>query len=163
MSVGREGFIGVPLLNEVSTARYKGLCQVAGDSVTLETKTFLTILERLPDLRRRLRRFSQFASEVAAQSVACNSSHEVEQRLARWLLVTSDAIDSKTFDITQEFLSQMLGVRRPGVTVAMGGLTRRGLVEHRYGKVTLQDAEGLRKTSCECYRRIREKAIELLA
>jgi CRP-like cAMP-binding protein len=162
MAIGREGFIGVPLLNEVSTARYKGLCQIAGTCLTLEAKTFLSLVGSLPDLRRRLYRYSQFATEVAAQSVACNSSHEVEQRLARWLLVTADAIDSKSFEITQEFLSQMLGVRRPGVTVAMGSLTRRGLVEHRYGRVTVQDPEGLKKASCECYRKVREKASELL-
>ena len=146
----------------LSTARYKGMCQIAGDCLTADANTFLAIIEKMPELRRRLRRYSQFANEVAAQSVACNSVHEVEQRLARWLLVTADAIDSKSFDITQEFLSQMLAVRRPGVTVAMGALGRRGLLDHRYGKVTLLDVEGLKKTSCECYRRITQKAAELL-
>ena len=162
MTVGREGFVGFTLLNEVSTARYKGMCQIAGTSLTMEAKKFLVLIEKMPDLRRRLRRYGQFANEVAAQSVACNSVHNVEQRLARWLLVTGDAVDSKTFDITQEFLSQMLAVRRAGVTNAMGSLERRALLEHRYGKVTLQDVEGLKKTSCECYRTIREKASELL-
>ncbi|HKN58154.1 MAG TPA: Crp/Fnr family transcriptional regulator [Gemmatimonadaceae bacterium] len=162
MTIGREGFIGFTLLNDVSTARYKGMCQIAGDCLTADANTFLAIIEKMPELRRRLRRYSQFANEVAAQSVACNSVHEVEQRLARWLLVTADAIDSKSFDITQEFLSQMLAVRRPGVTVAMGALGRRGLLDHRYGKVTLLDVEGLKKTSCECYRRITQKAAELL-
>jgi|SRR2546423_3442829 len=162
MTVGREGFVGFPLLNDVSTARYKGMCQIAGDGLALEVKTFLSLIEKMPDLRRRLHRYSQFANEVAAQSVACNSVHDVEQRLARWLLITADAIGSKTFDITQEFLSQMLAVRRPGVTVAMGSLERRGLLDHRYGKITLLDVEGLKKTSCECYRRIRGKARELL-
>jgi|SRR5256714_9178225 len=162
MTIGREGFIGFPLLNDVSTARYKGMCQIAGSCLAVEANTFLGVINTMPDLRRRLRRYGQFANEVAAQSVACNSVHEVEQRLARWLLITADAIGSKTFDITQEFLSQMLAVRRPGVTVAMGALSRRGLLDHRYGKVTLIDVEGLKKTSCECYRRIREKAGELL-
>jgi CRP-like cAMP-binding protein len=163
MTIGREGFIGFPLLNNVNTARYKGMVQISGECLTLETKAFLTIIEKLPDLRRRLRRYSQFANEVAGQSVVCNSAHDVEQRLARWLLITADAVDGTTFDITQEFLSQMLAVRRAGVTNAMGTLQRRGLLEHQYGKVTLQDVEGLKKTSCECYRRIREKAAELLA
>ena len=113
-------------------------------------------------MRIHLRHYAQFASEVAAQGVACNSVHNVEQRLARWLLITADAIGSNTFDITQEFLSQMLAVRRPGVTVAMGALGRRALLSHRYGKVTLLDVPGLKQTSCECYRRIQEKAIELL-
>jgi CRP-like cAMP-binding protein len=162
MTIGREGFVGFTLFNDVATARYKGVCQFPGDCLTIDAKTFLRIIDELPNLRRRLHRYSQFASEVVAQSVACNSVHNVEQRLARWLLVTSDAIGTKSFDITQEFLSQMLAVRRAGVTNAMGTLGRRGLLEHQYGKVTLQDVEGLKKTSCECYRRIREKAAELL-
>ena len=163
MTIGREGFTGIPLLNDVTTARFKGMCQIAGDSLELQTKDFLRVLDRAPDLLRRLRRYAQYANEVAAQSVACNSVHEVEQRCARWLLLTADAVDSKDFEITQEFLSQMLAVRRPGVTVAMGALARRGLVSHRYGKVSLLDVEGLKKTSCECYRRITEKGRELLA
>ena len=163
LTIGREGFIGFTLLNDVTTARYKGICQFPGNCLSLETKTFLKIIDELPNLRRRLRHYSQFANEVVAQSVACNSLHSVEQRLARWLLITSDAIGIRSFDITQEFLSQMLAVRRAGVTNAMGALERRGLLEHRYGKVTLRDVEGLKKTSCECYRKIREKAGELLA
>src|SRR6266704_3652793 len=78
MTVGREGFIGFPLLNDVSTARYKGLCQIAGTALVLDVKSFLMILETMPELRRRLHRYSQFANEVAAQSVACNSVHDVE-------------------------------------------------------------------------------------
>jgi CRP-like cAMP-binding protein len=163
MTVGREGFIGFPLLNDVTTARYRGMCQIAGQCLSMDTRAFLSVIDTTPELKRRLRRYSQFANEVAAQSVACNSVHDVEQRLARWLLTTSDAVGSKTFDITQEFLSQMLAVRRPGVTVAMGALARRGLLEQRYGKVILIDVEGLKKTSCECYRKIKEKERELLA
>jgi len=163
ITVGREGFVGLPLLNDVTTARFRGLCQISGDCQQVSTKDFLRVLKTTPDLGRRLRRYSQFATEVAAQSVACNSVHEVEQRCARWLLLSADAVGSTAFEITQEFLSQMLAVRRPGVTVAMGALGRRGLISHRYGKVTLVDVDGLKKVSCECYRRITEKARELLA
>jgi CRP-like cAMP-binding protein len=162
MTVGREGFIGSPLLNNVTTARYKGVVQIEGKFVCLPAKSFMGLLESLPTLKRHLHRYAQFASEVAGQGVACNSVHNVEQRLARWLLITADAIGSNSFEITQEFLSQMLAVRRPGVTVAMGALGRRGLLSHRYGKVTLLDVEGLKQTSCECYRRIQEKAKHLL-
>ena len=162
MTVGREGFIGFALLNNVSTARYKGVVQIGGRFLSVPVAALLTAIKTLPEMRRHLRHYAQFASEVAAQGVACNSVHNVEQRLARWLLITADAIGSNTFDITQEFLSQMLAVRRPGVTVAMGALGRRALLSHRYGKVTLLDVQGLKQTSCECYRRIQEKAIELL-
>ena len=163
MTVGREGFVGFPLLNDVGTARYRGICQIEGRFVVLNAKVFLSIIDTLPNLRRRLRRYAQFANEVVAQSAACNSVHTVEQRCARWLLITADATGSMSFHLTQEFLAQMLAVRRPGVTVAMGGLVRKGLASKRYGAITLLDLEGLRDISCECYATIRVKAGELLA
>jgi CRP-like cAMP-binding protein len=163
MTVGCEGFIGVPLINGVTTERYKGICQVEGIFLRLSAKAFLSIIDTLPDLSRRLHRYTQYASDVAAQSAACNGVHRVEQRCARWLLVTSDAIRSTTFNLTQEFLSQMLAVRRPGVTVAMAGLAKKDLISYRYRQVTLLDVPGLKATACECYATIKAKAEELLA
>jgi CRP-like cAMP-binding protein len=163
LTVGREGFVGVHLLNDVIPARYKGICQIEGNFIVMPAKKFLSIIGDLPDLARRLHRYSQYAADVAAQSAACNSVHTVEQRCARWLLVTSDAIGSPFFNLTQEFLSQMLAVRRPGVSVAMTALAKKGLVSYRYRKVTLLDVKGLKDTSCECYATIRSKAKELLA
>jgi CRP-like cAMP-binding protein len=162
MTVGCEGFIGVPLMNGVTTARYKGICQVEGFFLGLPAEAFLSILGGLPELSRRLHRYAQYASDVAAQSAACNGVHRLEQRCARWLLVTSDAIRSTSFNLTQEFLSQMLAVRRPGVTVAMAGLAKKKLVSYRYRQVTLLDVPGLKETACECYATIRGKAQELL-
>jgi CRP-like cAMP-binding protein len=162
MTVGKEGFVGLPLLNDVSTARYRGVCQIEGRFIVLSAKIFMSLIDALPNLKRRLRRYSQFASDVVSQSAACNSVHSVEQRCARWLLISSDAIGSTEFNLTQEFLSQMLAVRRPGVNVAMGALARQQLVSQRYGKVTLLDVGGLKNASCECYATIRAKARELL-
>jgi CRP-like cAMP-binding protein len=162
MTAGREGFVGLSIVNGVSTAGCKGICQVAGNFLAVDAKRFAVVLVKAPDLNRRLHRYSQFAHEVVAQSAACNSVHHIEARCARWLLITSDAVASPTFDLTQEFLSQMLAVRRPGVTVAIGALSRQGLVSHRYGKISILDEEGLRKVSCECYRTIQEKASALL-
>jgi CRP-like cAMP-binding protein len=163
LTAGRESFIGVSLLNGVMTARYKGICQVEGNFLVMPAQVFLSIIGDLPDLSRRLLRYSQYATDVAAQSAACNGVHTVEQRCARWLLVTSDAIDSTTFNLTQEFLAQMLAVRRPGVTVAMSALAKKGLVSYKYRKVALLDVKGLKATSCECYATIRAKAKELLS
>lgn len=112
----------------VTTARYKGICQVEGIFLALSVEAFRSIIETLPDLSRRLHRYAQYASDVAAQSAACNGVHRLEQRCARWLLVTSDATRSTTFNLTQEFLSQMLALRRPGVTVAMAGLAKKELL-----------------------------------
>jgi len=162
LTAGREGFIGVHLLNDVRTARYKGICQVEGMFLAVSTDAFLSIIDSLPDLSRRLHRYSQYTTDVAAQSAACNSIHSVEQRCARWVLMTSDAIGSTTFNLTHEFLSQMLAVRRPGVTVAMSGLARKSLLSYKYRKVTLLDVDGLKKTACECYATIRGRAQELL-
>lgn len=163
MTVGMEGFMGLPLFHGINVARSKGICQVEGDFYQLTPKDFLSILAVAPQLTLRLHRYAQFANEVVAQSAACNSMHLIEQRCARWLLITADAVGRKDFSLTQEFLSQMLAVRRPGVTVAIGALERQGLIEHRYGKVSLADIEGLKRVSCECYQTITEKAKELLA
>jgi CRP-like cAMP-binding protein len=163
MTVGREGFIGAQLLNNVHTARYRGICQIEGNFLALDAKVFLSMIERLPELKRRLLSYSQFASEMVAQSAACNSVHTIEQRCARWLLITSDAVGATAFNLTQEFLSQMLAVRRPGVNVAVAALVRQSLITHSYRKVTLVDVEGLKKASCECYGAIRGKADELLS
>jgi CRP-like cAMP-binding protein len=162
MTVGREGFLGLPVVHGTEVSGLKSMCQIGGKFLRIASGDFLEVLEDAPELRRRLLRYSEFAHQVLAQWSACNGIHLIEQRCARWLLVTADAVGSSTFDLTQEFLSQMLSVRRPGVTAAMGGLERRGLVGHRYGKVAILDVTGLEKVSCECYGRIREKAAVLL-
>jgi CRP-like cAMP-binding protein len=162
-TVGREGFVGTPLLNGVLTARYRCICQVEGTFLVLNARIFLSIIDGLPELKRRLLRYSQFLSEVAAQSAACNSVHTVEQRCARWLLITADGTGSTSFSMTHEFLSQMLAVRRPGVTVVIGSFVRRALVSKGYRKITLLDVDGLKQISCECYATITAKARELLA
>jgi CRP-like cAMP-binding protein len=163
MTVGREGFMGLPLFHGITVARCKGICQVEGEFYQVAPDDFVSLLKIAPELRLMLHRYAQFANEVVAQSAACNSMHLIEQRCARWLLLTADAVGRKDFSLTQEFLSQMLAVRRPGVTVAIGALERQGLIEHRYGKVSISDADGLKKVACECYQTITDKAQELLA
>ena len=162
LTVGKEGFTGTAVLNDVRAARYRGVCQIAGKFLAIKVDDFAAQLESLPDLQRRLRRYSQYASDVVAQSAACNSIHTIEQRCARWLLITADAIRNDKFNLTQEFLSQMLAVRRPGVNVAMRALLRRELISHRYGKVTILDRVGLREAACECYGTVEARAKELL-
>jgi CRP-like cAMP-binding protein len=162
LTVGKEGFSGQPILNGVEFNRFRGMCQIEGKVLAIKTEAFKKLVETLPELKRRLLRYSQYATDVIAQTAACNSTHTIEQRCARWLLMTADAIRSTEFSLTQEFLSQMLAVRRPGVNVAMRALARRELISHRYAKVTLLDVEGLREASCECYETIREKARELV-
>jgi CRP-like cAMP-binding protein len=162
MTVGREGFMGLPLFHGIEVARCKGICQIEGDFYELKPKDFTSLLNIAPHLRSTLHRYAQLSSEVIAQTAACNSIHLIEQRCARWLLITADAVGRNDFNLTQEFLSQMLSVRRPGVTVAIGVLERQGLIEHRYGRVSIVDVEGMKKVACECYHTIAEKTRELM-
>lgn len=162
ITIGREGFVGLPVFHGATVSGFKGMCQIEGKFLRITSTEFLEVIKSTPELRRRLLHYSEFAHQVLGQWSACNSIHLIEQRCARWLLVTADAVGSTTFNLTQEFLSQMLSVRRPGVTAAMGALERRGLVGHRYGKVAILDEAGLKQVSCECYKRMREKAAVLL-
>ena len=162
MAIGREGFVGLTVLHEADTSGYKGICQVEGAFHRLSARDFKTVIQSAPELRRQLLRYSEFSQQTIAQWAACNSVHLIEQRCARWLMVTADSLGRNSFSLTQEFLSQMLSVRRPGVTVAVGGLQRKGLIEHHYGKVTILDEPGLREAACECYRKVRERAATLL-
>lgn len=162
MAVGREGFVGLTILHEVEQSGYKGICHIEGAFYRLTVSAFKSLIGNTPELRRQLLRYSEFCQRTIAQWAACNSVHLIEQRCARWIMVTADSIGASSFSLTQEFLSQMLSVRRPGVTVAIGGLQRRALISHHYGKVTIIDEPGLRKAACECYQKTRERAATLL-
>lgn len=156
MTVGHEGMMCLPLFHGIGIHRSKGMCQIEGEFVKIPAKVFTETVSKAPQFRLVMHRYAQFAREVLAQSAACNSIHLIEQRCARWLLTSSDAIERTEFNMTQELLSQMLAVRRPGVTVAMGALERQGLISHRYGAVKILDVTGLKKVACECYGTIHE-------
>jgi CRP-like cAMP-binding protein len=163
MTVGCEGFAGLPLFHGVATARTMAMCQIKGSFLRLSAESFTTLLTVAPQLSSLLHRYSQFAHEAVAQSAACNSMHLIEQRCARWLLISSDAVDSLEFGLTHEFLSQMLAVRRPGVTVAIGQLEKAKLIGTRYGKITIVDKAALERSACECYRTVKDRRKELLS
>jgi CRP-like cAMP-binding protein len=163
MTVGCEGFAGLPVFHGVPSSRTMAMCQIKGSFLRLSTESFTAVLTVAPQLGVLLHRYSQFANEAVSQSAACNSMHLIEQRCARWLLISSDAVDSLEFGLTHEFLSQMLAVRRPGVTVAIGELERAKLIATRYGKITILDKPGLERAACECYRTVTDRRRELLA
>lgn len=163
MTVGCEGFAGLSLFHGVDITLTMAMCQIEGEFLRLPAESFTGLLPDAPQLSLLLHRYSQFAHEVVAQSAACNSMHLIEQRCARWLLISSDAVGSEDFGLTHEFLSQMLAVRRPGVTVAIGELERMKLIGHRYGKITILDKRGLEKAACECYRTVKDRERQLLA
>jgi CRP-like cAMP-binding protein len=163
MTVGCEGFAGLSLFHGVPTARTMAMCQIKGAFLRLPAESFTSLLLEAPQLSLLLHRYSQFSLDAVAQSAACNSMHLIEQRCARWLLISSDAVDSLEFGLTHEFLSQMLAVRRPGVTVAIGQLEKAKLIGTRYGKITILDKAALERSACECYRTVKDRRKELLS
>jgi CRP-like cAMP-binding protein len=163
MTIGNDGFSGIPIFHEVETSKQKGCGQITGTALRLAAKDFHNLARELAGLRRLLHRYSEFVFETAAQSAACNRLHVIEQRCARWLLMSQERVGRDTFDLTQEFLAEMLGVRRPGVTVAMGILEKAGLIAHSRGNITVLNRPGLEKASCECHRTIRARQAKLIA
>jgi CRP-like cAMP-binding protein len=109
-----------------------------------------------------LLRYAQALQEQTAQSVACNRRHGIDERCARWLLMTHDRVGADQFPLTQDFLAFMLGVRRASVTVAAGMLQQAGLIRYRRGQIAVRDREGLEAASCECYGIVRRKYAQLL-
>lgn len=163
MTVGNDGFSGIPVFHEVETSKHKGCGQISGAALRIKARDFHNLARELPALRRLLHRYSEFVFETVAQSAACNRLHVIEQRCARWLLMSQDRVGRDSFDLTQEFLAEMLGVRRPGVTVAMGILEKAGLIAHGRGNITVVNRPGLEKASCECYATIRARQAKLIA
>jgi CRP-like cAMP-binding protein len=163
MTVGSDGFVGMPIFHGVPESRLKAIGQITGETRRIPVDPFRQLVRECRDLDRLLHRYSQFIFETVSQSAACNRLHVIEQRCARWLLMSQDRVGRDQFDLTQEFLAEMLGVRRPGVTVAMGVLEKAGLITHSRGSITVVDRPGLEKASCECYQTIRDRQAELIA
>jgi CRP-like cAMP-binding protein len=155
-TVGREGFIGTPVLLSTDLAAETTLCQIPGGALRMSAAQFRDALTVDPALQRICLRYTQGLISQISMSAACNRLHNIEERAARWLLMTHDRVDGDSFPLTQEFLSQMLGVRRQAVNVAAGMLQQAGLITYSQGVVTVVDRAGLEGTSCECYGMIRQ-------
>ncbi|HEY6089240.1 MAG TPA: Crp/Fnr family transcriptional regulator [Gemmatimonadaceae bacterium] len=162
MTTGNDGFVGLAIFHGLTSSRLKAIGQISGQSRRITVKEYRELVAGCPDLYRLMHRYSQFVFETVSQSAACNRLHVIEQRCARWLLMSQDRVGRDTFDLTQEFLAEMLGVRRPGVTVAMGILEKSGLISHRRGSITVMDRARLEKASCECYQTIRERQTRVI-
>ena len=148
---GKEGFIGLPLVVGLSTSPNRVVAQVAGSAFRIRASDFMQALHRCPQLERHLNRFTHAMAMQAAQVAACNRAHEVEERLARWLLMSQDRLGGDRIPLTQEFLAHMLGTRRASVTVAAGILQKAGLIKYTRGDVNVVSRAGLENASCECY------------
>lgn len=161
-TAGREGMVGLPLLLGADAASCEARVQMAGTALRLPAAAFHEALERSPGLRRLLLRYALAFQGLVAQTAACLARHVIEQRLARWLLLAHDRMEGGRLQLTQEFLSTLLGVRRPGITVAAGLLRDSGLIRCDRGQITVLDRLGLEAASCECYEACRREFARLL-
>jgi CRP-like cAMP-binding protein len=157
-TIGNEGLVGLPLSwgTDVFNPKEIAICQVPGEALVMDADDFRTKLKEDGALASLVARYTQAFVTQIGQQVACNGLHTVEERAARWMLLTHDRVATDEFPLTQEFLAQMLGVRRPSVTVVAGTLQKAGLIEYQRGRITVTDRRGLEDAACECYRTLRE-------
>ena len=160
--VGREGMLGVQLALGVATAPLHGLVQGAGTALRIGTKAFKLELAACPALQSQLNRYLYVLMAQLAESTACVRFHQIGPRLARWLQMSQDRSKASSFDVTQEFLAYMLGVRRVGITAAAGTLQKDGLIAYSRGKLTVLNRKGLERAACGCYAADQKTYRELL-
>jgi CRP-like cAMP-binding protein len=149
--VGREGVLGIQLALGVAAEPLRALVQGAGRALQLSAAAFRRELGANPALRSTIDRYIYVLFAQHARAAACLRFHQIEQRLARWLLMSQDRAHADEFRVTQEFLGYMLGVRRVGVTVAAGALQRQNLIAYDRGEMTIVDRAGLEQAACSCY------------
>ena len=155
--VGKEGFAGAPaLMGFEDTSPYMSMIQMPGVGLRIASDVLRTEMLRRPALLDRVLRFTQVLNAQISHTAACNAHHNLQERLARWLLMAHDRAESDTLPLTQEFISMMLAVRRPGVTVAARSLQATGAIEYERGRILVLDRERLEEASCECYGIVRK-------
>ena len=157
-TVGNEGMVGMPIV--LGTAQVPGLAiaqVVPGSATRINVAEFQRQVVSGTVLYQLLHRYAQVLFNQIAQTAACNRVHSIQERFCRWILMTHDRVDSDQFILTQEFLGQMLGIRRGSVNKVAAAAQRAGLIEYNRGKITILDRQGLEATSCDCYRIIRQE------
>jgi CRP-like cAMP-binding protein len=160
--IGREGMVGLPLITGVDTSFVEAYVQADGSGRRMEARVFRTIMEEESVLRALLLRYLEAMTAQVSQTAACNGRHDLEQRLARWLLMAHDRADGDEFQLTQEFLALMLCVYRPSVSVVASTLQRAGMIRYGRGHITIVDREALEATACDCYRVVKRRFERLL-
>jgi CRP-like cAMP-binding protein len=149
--VGKEGLVGIPAVAGLSRSPLREVVQIKGDGLRIAVTTVRELLASAPQLRHELERFSVVLGLQMAQTAGCNRLHDVEQRLARWLLMARDRVRSESLPITHDFLATMLGTDRPSVSLAAGVLQKAGVIEYSRGSVKILNSAELERISCECY------------
>ncbi|MES2900296.1 MAG: Crp/Fnr family transcriptional regulator [Pseudomonadota bacterium] len=150
-TIGREGFFGLELLVGGTQWTETTVCQVAGDSLSMSAAAFRDAIAGDTPLRRLTQRYLMAYLALVSQSVACNRLHNIEERFARWVLMTHDRVDGDEFFLTQEFIADMLGVHRPSVSLVAGAFQQAGYIKYSRGTMSILNRQGLEDASCECY------------
>ena len=160
--VGREGLIGLPLVFGDDRSLVEARVQVEGTALWMDAAALRDGMGESAALRALLLRYALAFHAQVTMTAACNARHPIEQRLARWLLIAHDRAGADEFAMTHEFMALMLGVRRPGVSLAAGVLQRAGLIRYARGRMEVTDRQGLEAASCECYHTARREFARLL-
>lgn len=155
-TVGYEGFSTVDLLMEAETASETTVCQIAGETLRMPSDKFKSLAAEHKTLRRITLRYLQAYLSMVSQSVACNALHTLEQRFARWMLMSHDRVHGDEFHLTQEYIAMMLGTHRPSISLIAGTFQRAGILQYRRGVITVLDREALEDACCDCYGIVRE-------
>ncbi|HUK47555.1 MAG TPA: Crp/Fnr family transcriptional regulator [Terriglobales bacterium] len=154
--VGREGIVGTPLAVGIHRGPYRTIMQIAGTGMRVNAEVLEATMRDAPELRLMLNRYVLVQGLQIAQIAACNRLHEIEQRLARWLLMCQDRVGSDILPVTHEFLAQMLGSGRPSVSLAAGMLQKACFIENLRGSVRIVNRKQLESAACECYKIIQQ-------
>jgi CRP-like cAMP-binding protein len=162
-TIGNEGFTNVELLFAATVSVETAVCQIAGDSIRMGVSAFMRAIDGPTPLRKLLECAGQAYLAQVSQSVACNRMHGIENRFARWLLVTHDRVQGDEFLLTQEFIAIMLGVHRPSVSLIAGMFQQAGIIDYSRGRMRILNRPRLEEASCECYANVRAQFERLLA
>jgi CRP-like cAMP-binding protein len=160
--IGRDSLVGASAAFGIKTSLNKAIVQIPGSASVLDVDAFCKVAGHDEAFRDRLVRHEQFILAQAQQAAACNVSHTLEARLARWLLRCRDLMRSDDIPLTQEFLSEMLGVRRTSVSLVAGALQHAGFIRYQRGHIRVLDVTGLKDSACECYATLKSEAERLL-
>jgi len=161
--VSNEGMVGLPVYLGVPTSHTRALVELPGEALRMKAQVFRRELRRAAALSGLLLRYTQALIRHSERLTACTTWHTVEQRLCRWLLIAHDRVQTNQFEITQEFLSRMLGAHRQSITLAASNLQKAGLIRYSRGKLRILDRQGLEAASCECHRAVKQIIDGLLA
>lgn len=149
--IGKEGMVGLPAILGGQSINYTAIVQVTGTAMRIKAEALKKQFEAVPKLRKIVLLYVQARLTYISQLAACNRQHKIESRLARWLLLVQDCLQTDHLPLTQEFMANMLGTNRAGVTLAAQKLQSQDIISYSRGNITVKDRQGLESSSCECY------------